>query len=143
MLWYISICIAWGIFSVYIQKKLYPECSHTCDLMLNFVVNTVLAPISMIRALYFWLKKISWAKKKADIGYWLAKEYWGKGVMGEAVSLVLKFAFFKLKFVRVGGLVFEENKASIKVLEKTGFKYEGKLRKYRKHAGKHLKAHMQ
>ena len=61
---YILICICWGAFSVYMQTELYPEKSHPLDLTLNFVVNSVIAPISMVWALICWLTKTGWAKGK-------------------------------------------------------------------------------
>jgi len=76
---------------------------------------------------------IDWKNKNAELGYWLGKKYWGKGYMTEAVKLMLKFAFEKLKLHRVYANLFEENVASRRVLEKTGFKLEGVRRecKYR------------
>ena len=63
MLIYISICIIWGLFSVYMQKKLYPNCSRPFDLTLNFIVNSLVAPISMIWAAYRWITKTGWARR--------------------------------------------------------------------------------
>jgi len=74
---------------------------------------------------------IDWKDKNAELGYWLGKKYWGKGLMTEAVKLMLKFAFEKLKLHRVYAGVFEENIASRRVLEKTGFKLEGIKRECR------------
>ncbi len=77
------------------------------------------------------LLKIDWANKNAELGYWLGKRYWGKGLMTEAVKLVLKFAFKKLKLHKVYANVFEQNIASRKVLENCGFKLEGVRREHR------------
>ncbi len=74
------------------------------------------------------LFNIDWKNKNAELGYWLGKKYWGKGYMTESVKLMLKFAFKKLKLHRVYAKLFEENIASRRVLEKSGFKLEGKLR---------------
>ena len=49
--------------------------------------------------------------------------------MSEAVRLVTTFAFGELRLMRVYAYVFPPNKASARVLEKNGFKYEGRLRK--------------
>ena len=62
MLVYILICIIWGCFSVYMQKKIYPNKSRTGDLVLNFIVNTLLAPISIVLAIYRYITKTGWAK---------------------------------------------------------------------------------
>lgn len=67
--------------------------------------------------------------KNAEIGYWLGKRYWGRKIMKEAVKLVTNFGFKKLKLVRIYANVVPQNIASVKLLEKSGFKYEGRLRK--------------
>ena len=73
---------------------------------------------------------------KTEIGYWLGRNYWGKGIMSEAVAMLTKFAFNKLKLRRLSASVFEHNSASAKVLEKNGYKQEGFLRKYHLKDGK-------
>ena len=67
---------------------------------------------------------------KAEIGYWLGKKYWGQGIMTEAVKLATKFGFEKLKLKRIYAYVFPWNKASMRVLEKAGYKLEGVLKKH-------------
>ena len=75
------------------------------------------------------LAKIDHHSKNAEIGYWLGKKYWGKKIMKEAVRLILNFGFKKLKLVRIYAKVMHPNIASAKLLEKSGFKYEGRTRK--------------
>lgn len=77
------------------------------------------------------LMHIDWKHKNAELGYWVGKKYWGKGYATEAVKLILKFAFRRLKLHRVWAGLFEENIASRRVLEKNGFKLEGILRENR------------
>jgi len=72
---------------------------------------------------------IDYKNMNAEIGYWLGKEYWGKKIMKEAVFLILGFGFEQLKLVRIYARVMHPNIASAKLLEKQGFKYEGRLRK--------------
>ena len=79
---------------------------------------------------------------KAQIGYWLAERYWGKGIMTEAVKLVTKFGFNELGFRRIYARAFPFNKASIRVLEKAGYKKEGYLRKDHMKDGKLMDAHI-
>ena len=67
---------------------------------------------------------------KAEIGYWLAKPYWGQGVMTETVRAFVDYALTELELLRLTAHVFEGNAASARVLEKNGFKLEGKLRKH-------------
>ncbi|KPJ73052.1 hypothetical protein AMJ48_02300 [Parcubacteria bacterium DG_74_1] len=74
----------------------------------------------------------------AEIGYWLGKKYWGQGIMTEAVKLVTKYGFNKLKLSRIYAFVFSFNRASAAVLKNAGFKYEGKLRKHVKKGNKLL-----
>lgn len=66
----------------------------------------------------------------AGVGYDLAPSYWRQGVMSEALTAVLKFGFAKMGLNRVEAHVLLENVASIKLLEKIGFKHEGILRDY-------------
>ena len=79
---------------------------------------------------------------KAEIGYWLGEKYWGQGVMTEAVKLVTKFGFKKLKFKRIYAYVFPWNKASMRVLEKVGYKLEGILRKHVKKDNKFIDGYL-
>ena len=66
---------------------------------------------------------------KAEMGYWLGEKYWGQGIMTSAVKLVTKYGFTKLGLRRIYADVFPFNKASARILEKAGYKYEGRLRK--------------
>jgi len=66
---------------------------------------------------------------KAEIGAWLAEKYWNRGIMTEAARLATKFGFEKLKLKRIYAYTFSFNKASMKVLKKNGYKFEGILRK--------------
>jgi RimJ/RimL family protein N-acetyltransferase len=73
--------------------------------------------------------KIDLKNKNAEVGYWLGKEYWRKGVAKEALILILKYAFDELKLERIGSKVFHSNKASYGLLLRMGFKQEGVSRK--------------
>ncbi|MBI2577460.1 MAG: GNAT family N-acetyltransferase [Candidatus Wildermuthbacteria bacterium] len=66
---------------------------------------------------------------EAEIGYWLAEPYWGKGIMTEAATAMEKFGFETLGLVRIYAGVYTWNTASQKVLEKVGFVREGLRRK--------------
>ena len=64
----------------------------------------------------------------ADMGYIIGeKAYWGKGIMTEAIRIASGYCkeIYKLKKITAG--VYENNKASIKVLQNNGFKQEGIL----------------
>lgn len=61
--------------------------------------------------------------KGREIGYVLSKEYWGRGLMPEAVKAVIQYLFEveNLDFILVGH--FERNRQSARVIEKCGFEY--------------------
>jgi ribosomal-protein-alanine N-acetyltransferase len=73
---------------------------------------------------------------RAEIGYWLAKPYWGRGIMTDVVGVYINYAFDELQLLKLVAHVFEFNPASARVLEKNGFKLEGKLRKHYQKDGK-------
>lgn len=64
-------------------------------------------------------------RHSAEIGYWLGKDFRGKGIMTTAVELICNYAFSELNIIRLFAPVFETNKASEKVLLKNGFILEG------------------
>jgi RimJ/RimL family protein N-acetyltransferase len=63
-------------------------------------------------------------RKSMEIGYFLGEPYWGKGIATRAISLLLKYIAEHFDVVRIYAEVFEHNKASMKVLEKSGFHLE-------------------
>jgi [ribosomal protein S5]-alanine N-acetyltransferase len=68
--------------------------------------------------------------KKAEVGYELHPYYWGKGLIREANTAVLAYAFTELDLFRIGAVTFPENKASSSLLKTLGFMEEGRLRGY-------------
>lgn len=64
------------------------------------------------------------ASDAAEIGWRLAKEYWGQGLATEAARAVLKHGFETLGFQRIIATVQAPNSASIRVVEKLGMKAE-------------------
>lgn len=72
----------------------------------------------------------------AAAGYWLAKPYWGKGIMTEVVRAVTGYAHREFDLVRVSAHVFDFNRASARVLEKSGYRYEGRMVKYARKDGR-------
>ena len=61
----------------------------------------------------------------AELGYWLAKPCWGKGIMTEAGRALVRYAFEELKFAGLKSGHFKENFRSGQVLAKLGFRYAG------------------
>ena len=64
----------------------------------------------------------------ATVGYWLGEEFWGRGIMIEAVTVVTDFCFKNFPLRRISAEVFANNPASARVLEKAGFAFEGCLK---------------
>lgn len=68
--------------------------------------------------------------EKAEIGYWLAKPYWNRGIMTQVVRCLCSFAFEQLQLHRIHAKVFASNPGSARVLQKSGFTLEGRLRQH-------------
>jgi ribosomal-protein-alanine N-acetyltransferase len=79
---------------------------------------------------------------RAEIGYWLAKLYWGRGIMTAVVRSACEFASSRWNLVRITAHVFPFNPASARVLVKNGFECEGLLRKHAFKDGRFLDAHL-
>lgn len=75
------------------------------------------------------------ARIRAELGYVLAFDYWGKGIVTEAVKLAIAKGFQELPIERIEALVDPDNLGSVKVLENAGLKREGLLQKYVLHRG--------
>lgn len=67
-------------------------------------------------------------RQTAELGYYVAEEYWSKGIMTEAVKQICEYVFNKSDIIRIYAEPFAYNIASCRVLEKAGFQYEGTLR---------------
>jgi ribosomal-protein-alanine N-acetyltransferase len=82
----------------------------------------------------------SWAKpfSRIQVGYELSKDYWGHGIMSEAVLAIIDFGFDVLKLNRIEALVEPPNKASSGLLLKLGFKYEGTMEEYQFGSGRFM-----
>lgn len=64
----------------------------------------------------------------AEMGYYIAEPYWGKGLGTSAVKMVCDFIFNDTDIIRIFAEPFAYNTASCRILEKSGFVYEGTLR---------------
>jgi RimJ/RimL family protein N-acetyltransferase len=67
-------------------------------------------------------------RRTGELGYYIAEEYWGKGIMTEAVRQMCAFIFENTDIIRIYAEPFAHNTASCRVLEKAGFLFEGTLR---------------
>ncbi len=79
---------------------------------------------------------------KAEIGYDIAKAYWGRGYASEAIQSLLDYGFSDLKLNRIEAKVEPDNVNSIKVLQKLNFTFEGTLRQSERSKGKFIDLHM-
>ena len=74
------------------------------------------------------LRKDNIHRRTAELGYYIAEEYWGRGIMTEAVRQVCGYVFDNSDIVRIYAEPFAFNTASCRVLEKAGFRFEGVLK---------------
>ena len=74
------------------------------------------------------LNGISKEHKKAEIGFWLLPDYWGQGIMKEAMPQICDFGFNKLGLHRIEGFVEAENINCKNAMAKLDFQSEGTMR---------------
>lgn len=65
----------------------------------------------------------------AELAYWLAEPFWGKGIITRAISLMLDMAFAGFEIQRIYAIPFSTNHSSKRVLEKNNFVLEAKFEK--------------
>lgn len=74
------------------------------------------------------LNSLSREHKKAEIGFWLLPEFWGQGIMKEAMPLICDFGFDQLGLHRIEGFVESENVNCKNAMAKLDFQHEGKMK---------------
>ncbi len=67
--------------------------------------------------------------KQTELGYALSRQFWGKGIVTEAVARVMAYGFEELKLERIQARCMKPNIGSARVMEKVGMTYEGTLRR--------------
>lgn len=67
-------------------------------------------------------------RRTAEVGYYIVPELWGRGLATQALGLLCDYIFGKTDVIRLYAEPFARNSASCRVLEKSGFAYEGTLR---------------
>ncbi len=82
--------------------------------------------------------RIARGKKRAEVGYELARWLWGRGLMSEAVSAVIEEAFRQLPIIKITATATAANARSIRLLEKLGMQREALLRQHWVHGGRVL-----
>ena len=64
-------------------------------------------------------------RKSAEIGYFIGEPFWNNGITSNAIKLITEYGFDVLELKRIFSGVFEYNIASMRVLEKNGYKKDG------------------
>jgi hypothetical protein len=75
--------------------------------------------------------------RRSEIGYWVARNWQGRGLGTEALYLVMKFAFEKLKIHKIFIVHFAHNEGSRKLIVRAGFRQEGIQRQHNWRLGKY------
>jgi ribosomal-protein-alanine N-acetyltransferase len=73
------------------------------------------------------LNSLSREHKKAEIGFWLLKDFWGQGIMTEAIPLICNYGFNILGLHRIEGFVESKNLNSKRAFSKLDFRHEGTM----------------
>jgi [ribosomal protein S5]-alanine N-acetyltransferase len=75
---------------------------------------------------------VGWEKyhSRAEIGYDLRRDHWGRGLATDAVRVILRFGFARLDLHRIEAQTIADNHGSVRLLQRLGFKLEGVRRAY-------------
>jgi [ribosomal protein S5]-alanine N-acetyltransferase len=68
------------------------------------------------------------ARRSAEVGYWIGRAFWGRGIVTDALRATTRYAFDELALARVFAVPFATTTASARVLEKAGYVLEGVMR---------------
>lgn len=116
------------------DKFPYPYLKEHAKLFIDFATNNPMADILVIDVdgefvggcgIHF---KEDLQCKNAELGYWIAEPFWGKGIMTSVIKQRTEDAFIKHKIHRLYASVFDENIASQKALLNCGFTLEAVLK---------------
>lgn len=88
------------------------------------------------------LNNLSKTHKKAEIGFWLMPECWGKGMLLEAMPLICEHAFDTMGLHRLEGFVETENMNCQKVMAKLNFRLEGTMQDCEIKDGRYISLHI-
>jgi ribosomal-protein-alanine N-acetyltransferase len=84
------------------------------------------------------LGELAQRDRRATIGTWLGRDWWGTGANREAKALMCHLAFALLGLERLGAYSNVEHERSQRALLRIGFQREGVLRRYHRHGGRSL-----
>jgi len=102
---------------------------------MNWQIRTIEGKIIGGISLHGHYGKIS---HKDEIGYWLGRTFWNKGIMTKALPAFAQLVADQLGIIRLEATIFDYNTSSIRVAEKCGFNYEGTLKKAYFKDGKYI-----
>jgi ribosomal-protein-alanine N-acetyltransferase len=74
------------------------------------------------------LNDICLKHRKAEIGLWLLREYWGQGIMKQAMQLITIYGFDQLNLHRIEGFVDADNNNCRRAMSKLDFEFEGTMK---------------
>ena len=77
----------------------------------------------------------------AEVGYWISEKYWNQGIVSDALTEAIQYYFAHTEVIRIFATVYEYNPASMRVLEKAGFRKTGIFRKACYKNGQLIDAH--
>lgn len=103
----------------YIQAMLHSDPNATFAFAIT-VDNKAVGSIGVFR-------KDNIHSRTAEMGYYIAEPFWGKGIGTDAVKEVCNYIFNSTDIIRIFAEPFAYNTASCRILEKSGFVYEGTL----------------
>ena len=106
--------------SGYIQSVLFAERDTRYDFAI-VADDRVVGSVGVFRLVNIY-------RYTAELGYYIAEPYWGKGIATEAVRQACAYIFDQTDILRLYAECFAHNAASCRVLENSGFQYEGLLR---------------
>lgn len=76
------------------------------------------------------LNKVDFFHRSAEVGYWLARSCWGQGYATEGLTALTEYALKELKLDEIVAVCHPQNTASLRVLEKAGYRYQKTLPAY-------------
>ena len=82
-----------------------------------------------------------WRDHLGEIGYWVAEDYWGKGIAAAALREMTEYGFDRKDFRKLYAPVLAPNIASMRVLEKCGYEREAILRNEVQKGGSYFDIH--
>ncbi|MFW9881631.1 MAG: GNAT family N-acetyltransferase [Candidatus Thorarchaeota archaeon] len=94
----------------------------------NYIIELKEPCVSKVGSVSLW--NINWRHNRAEVGIWINKSNWNKGYGRKSINLIQIIAFNHLKLNRLEAHIAIENKNSINLFEKCGFKKEGILKQY-------------